>query len=411
MSKNLIVQKKICHFGLMTSFSTLNATYHTVNYMINKFSQEFVNFYIINTDHLILFNNEKHYYNFSNEVNTRPKNIILINPKNSHEFKNFMSGKKFVIINNFGRDFLSIRIHFLLKKMNVSQIQISNIGNIQMNQFLNYFYMLKFLNNFFFKKIFRKLIPLFSFFKIIPHVDIRFLSNLEIIESIQKNCVKNFFYKNNLFYAKKIVPVNSRVHDIFFSNNYKTSNEYIVHLDHYLNYSHETIIRGYLSEKKILKHVQKTEKCLINLSKNTKKKVVVCIHPLYPLEVFKKYYKDFKVVKFQTRFYICKAEVVTFWDSSSVVDAIFLKKKIISLYDEELSRNEFEHSKVYQKKLDLLKLNINYSDMFLDKNILEKLNSKILNYDNYIKKYHSLEKEVNGVDKIIRIIKENYFKL
>jgi hypothetical protein len=49
--------------------------------------------------------------------------------------------------------------------------------------------------------------------------------------------------------------------------------------------------------------------------------------------------------------------------------------------------------------------------MFLDKNILEKLNSKILNYDNYIKKYHSLEKEVNGVDKIIRIIKENYFKL
>ena len=401
--------KKSKYFGLMTSFLSLNATFHTLNYFINKASKEFDYFYIINVDYIVLFNKNNYEYNFSDEINNRPKNIILINPKNKSEFIGFMKNKDFLIINNFSRDFFSIKIHWLLNKLQVLQIQISNIGNVQGTRILDYSYILKAIKVIFCIDIFRKLIPILSFFKIISKIEIRFLSNLEILSSIKNNPIKKFFYDKKLFYAKEIIPINSRINDVFLDNNFKITNEFIVHIDHYLNYNHETLIRGHLSYDKIRTHVHKMEKCLLNLSLNLKKEVIVCIHPLYPLEEFQQYYKNFKILKYHTRHYICKAEVVTFWDSSSIVDAIFLKKRIISLHDQELSKNEITHSEIYKKKIDLIKLNINHPESFSDKMILNKLDLKIPNYKNYIDKYHCLEEGVNGTDKIIKIIKKKFF--
>ena len=49
--------------------------------------------------------------------------------------KNFiysLKKKKLVIINNFGKNFFSLKIYFLLKRLNIPQVYIENLGSIGM---------------------------------------------------------------------------------------------------------------------------------------------------------------------------------------------------------------------------------------------------------------------------------------
>ena len=69
------------------------------------------------------------------------------------------------------------------------------------------------------------------------------------------------------------------------------------------------------------------KKFLKKLSSTYNKEVKVCIHPQYNIKEHQKNLPDFEVIKFKTRDLIYKAFIVTFFDSSSVIDAILLKKK------------------------------------------------------------------------------------
>ena len=88
--------------------------------------------------------------------------------------------------------------------MKAKQIIISNVGQIQgtwsnLKDKYNLSYLLIIMNN----KLCPLLISFLSFLNLIPKIDIRFLSNKSLLESIKNSMIKNFCYTNNLFHTKK----------------------------------------------------------------------------------------------------------------------------------------------------------------------------------------------------------------
>ena len=73
---------------------------------------------------------------------------------------------------------------------------------------------------------------MFGYLCLVPRVEIRFISNSNILESINKNILKKLFYKFRLLNTKKIINVNSISYDQFEKNKRKNSEKYIVLLDH-----------------------------------------------------------------------------------------------------------------------------------------------------------------------------------
>ena len=66
----------------------------------------------------------------------------------------------------------------------------------------------------------------------------------------------------------------------------------------------------------------------------------MCIHPTDDLELKRKYFPDFEVVQHQTRENIFKAFMVLFFQSTAIVDAIILKKRIATIVSNTMDENQ-----------------------------------------------------------------------
>jgi len=397
-------KKELC---LLTSFESLNASYHQKKNLLEKISEEFEKLYIINQDNLRFFSKEKN-YEFSKEIYDRPKNIILFNPKNSSDFEDFHKDKFLVVINNFGKSFFHFKIHLLLNRKNIVQVQFKNIGNIQMDAHVSKRYVLLTLHYLILDRLFRKLTTFFSIIGIIKKIEISFISDSNILNGIKTKKFKNFLYKNKLLHTKEFCLVNSKYFDELEKIK-KISKKYIVHLDYYLNYNHETMLRGEFSEDICKKHHDLIYKFLNVLKKKLNKEVKICIHPSYPIEYFKKYYKDFEVLKYKTKDMISNAEVVTFFDSSSIIDAILLNKKIFSLSSKYMGKNERRHSLVYSKKLDIINIDLaNFKEEHFE-NLYQKSSEFNKKFEDFKKTYHHFDHTETGSSKIIKTIRSKFF--
>ena len=109
-------------------------------------------------------------------------NVEIFKPKNKSEFSNFMKDKNIVAINNFGRYFSEIPIHFLLAKHKIKLVQVSFVGNIQHDQ-MEYNDLYKAIIYFINKNISYKLITLLSNFSLVPKIDIRFTSIKRLVNN------------------------------------------------------------------------------------------------------------------------------------------------------------------------------------------------------------------------------------
>ena len=134
--------------AFLTIFYNLNGTLDIRKDYFNYLSKNFKKIYIINTDRLIYFpkfflgetkKNEKIYHKI-------PSNIYLINPRNQTEFIEFAGKNNLLIINNFGKSFFNLKIHFLIKKLNLKQIHVDNLGGIGMPAYIELTKPLRFLN-------------------------------------------------------------------------------------------------------------------------------------------------------------------------------------------------------------------------------------------------------------------------
>ncbi len=157
------------------------------NLLINKISEKFEKVYMINVEKLKFFSKRKIKLNYQLNENLKfPSNIKFFNPTSPKDFDYFMVGKELIGINSFGRSFNELKIYFLLSRHKIKQVQTSNVGNIQTN--------LKILKGFFWKGILfkfkhdysHKLTVLLSNFGLVPKMEIRFITNTDIIEYKKK---------------------------------------------------------------------------------------------------------------------------------------------------------------------------------------------------------------------------------
>ena len=387
----------------ITDYANIKSIIHNSKDILNELNRNFINFVIVNSENLKFFS-KKHRY----DINLFPDNFKYFNPNSITEFKKFCKNKEIIAINHFGRDYGTLGVHYTLKSLGIRQIMISKIGNIQMNDLRDWKYFFFSIKSYFKRVFFKKFIHFLILIKFLQQIELRFLSNNLIFHDIKSSYLKNFLYKNNFFYTKELIPINSRTYDFFLENKKKISEDYIVHLDASLNYKEETDLRGYLDKTVLEKHYFFLTRFLTKLSRVYKKKIIVCIHPSYNLVEHKFFLKKFKVFQFMTRDYICRSFLVTNFNSSAVCDAVFLKKKIIGLTSNQMTKNEIIHSKVMSARIGYLNLNLEDDYNFDCHNLLINMKNKISSYDNYINNFHLADKNYSGNKKIVEIIKNRF---
>lgn len=411
------MNKKINSIGFIycaQDLDTLNRIFSNDQFYINSFSKHFKKIYILNLTNLYLFrkkinNTEKIFKKYKFR-----KNIIFINPNNLEELNQFFKKKNFHAILNMKRTISELFIYFHLKRMKIKFFQISNIGNVQTankpdskNFLKGYFFI-------FWHKFNHKLFIFLNKFGITPQIEIRFLSNSIWIKSAKNfSSTKNFFFKMLKFtYAKELMLINSTAYDLFKENKLKVSKKYIVLLDDPFDDPQYLAIRGYTDKKKLKLHYKNLINKLETISNYYKKKIIVCIHPNDNLKTKKKIYPNFIVKQFETKKYIYQSELVLFFESSAIIDAIILKKKIMTINSKAMDENQFSHNLHYVKEIKIPMLDIDQKHNFKKENEPPfKFDKKKieLTYNRYIKKYIAPDNlNIPGHQKFAKIIKDRY---
>jgi hypothetical protein len=404
------------YLALIFSDVSLNKLLTVNSFLINQLCENFEKIYFINMYKLKIFTNWPFYEKeFSYEVDNRlkvPNNIEIFIPKTTKDFKDFMIGKELIAINKIGRMLSDLKINFLLGRHPIKQVQIHNVGFHNTSN--------KFLNNSFWKNLTfklnkyygHKLYVLLSNFGLVPKIQIRFTSSTENIDFTNKSFVKKILFYLKLFYVKELVLINSRSFDIFKKNKLETSEHKIVVMDYPLG--DNSVNQGYkdefVNEATAVKHYYYLNKLVNNLSNMYNKEAVVCLHPGDNLKFKKKYFPNLEVVQYQTPENVHKAFLVLFIDSSAIVEAIFHKKRILNIISNYLRENTINHASMWVKQAGLLSINIE-DEIKIDKNkLLSKLDDAKKNYPNYIKSYLAPDGNNIGCEKIIKTLKERFFK-
>ena len=187
------------------------------------------------------------------------------------------------------------------------------------------------------------------------------------------------------------------------------SEEKIVFLDEAFDHGDRIIREGRPDEKLRLEYYNQLKQFLLKLSDIFNKKVTICLHPSTDLDMYKKYFGTFEICKFQTTENIRQAFIVVFHCSTAIYEAIFLKKKIISLKSNRLGEYITNLTIHHQKLLGLFSYSLDEKKE-LNKNLLQDELEKITeNYDHYIKGEMMNENSTLGEDKVIDTVKKEYF--
>ena len=382
---------------------------------INNIASCFEEIYILNLNNFNWFTKKKHGFEKIFRDFSFNKKIKFYNPKNSVELDSFFKDKDFHGIISLGKTVNELPIHLLLKKHNVKFFQISNIGNKNIGEFPSKKSFLKGYFNIIWRVFMHKLFIILKVFGVIPKIEIRFTSN-KIWTNLSKkkqsiyNKIIRFF---NISYAKKVIIVNSGAYDLFYKNKFIKNEKYIILLDEMFN--NEQYLRlGTYTDKKIIKiHYENLIKKLKIISKYYKKKVIICIHPSDNLKEKKNIFSDFIVKQYQTKKYIYQSKLILFFESSAIIDAIILKKKIMTILSNALDKNQTNHNMHYVNEIDIPFLNVD-EDLTFDKDTINKYkyDKKKINksYNSYINKYIAPDNSnIQGYVKISNIIKKNFF--
>ena len=394
---------------------TLKMVFSNNHFLYNYLFKSFRNVYIVDVNNLI-FLKKKNNLDVKILKNFFPNlDIKFLSSNNFIQFHRFLRNKKIVGIKTFGTSYGELIINIFLKFYDVRLLQINNVGNRNFAHDLSN-HKIKVLKNFLIKKLSHKLTVFLSMIGLVRKIEIRFISNFLYLKFNKTHTVNKVASLFKLPYVKKLIPINSRAHDIFLNNKLEIKNDYITVLDEQLNEPQWAKWRNLIKKKDITLHYKKFNSYLKKLSIVLKKKVIICIHPNDNLEEKKRLFKNFKVLKYKTREYIYKSYLVVFFESSAIVDAILLNKNITTIQSKIMDKNQIQSGLDYVDQLNVSISNIdnienlNLTKKFLIKNKIIKNPKEIKkNYKNYIKTFISTDvKNITGVEKIKKIIKQNY---
>jgi len=394
------------HFKLI-----LSNNYFTYNYLFKSFK----NIFIVDVNNLRFLHKKNNLESKILQDSFPDLNLKFFSLNKFIHFHKFLKNKKIVGIKSFGTSYSELFLNIFLKFYDVRLLQINNVGNENYTYGLSQ-HKIKILKNFLIKKLSHKLTVVLSMIGLVRKIDIRFISNSHYIRYNKINTVNKVASIFNLPYVKKLVPINSRAHDIFLNEKLEIKNDYITVLDEQLNEPQWAKFRNIIKKEDITLHYKKFNIYLKKLSKVLKKKVIICIHPNDNLIEKKKFFKDFDVKKYKTREYIYKSFLVVFFESSAIIDAVLLNKNITTIQSKIMDENQIASGLHYVRELhvpistiDNIE-NLNLTKGFLIKNKIIKTTKEIKrDYKNYIKCYICTDKKnVLGVKKIKKIIKQKY---
>jgi len=247
---------------------------------------------------------------------------------------------------------------------------------------------------------------LLSNLKIVPKIEIRFFTNSEIIKHTRKKNIFNYF---KLSLVKETIPINSRTFDFIKENKNEITENQIVLLDEMLNTPQWSNLRKPIDNEKINNHYSRLTKLLKNLSETYNKKIVICIHPKDDINIKKKYFQGFDVVQHKTRENIFKSFLVLFFESSAIMDAFMLNKKVATIFSKIMDQNQIDFGMNYCNEAGVIAIDIDKNLNFEKNDFLQQLEKAKKNYSNYINKYIAPDDDNLGYKKIIKILNERFF--
>ena len=408
---NKIIKKKEILFLL--SFPTIPAYSSQNKLFINEICNNFKHVYFVNSDNLVERTKVKKYNN-KNFLNL-PKKVKFFNPIDYNSLDLFLKNKSPLVIYPSDRTFKHYSLLFYLKKRNVTQVEIGNIGNIQAGLGdYQFSHILHFIKRFFIKIIFQKIAVILSALGIFQKIDIKFLSNRALYNFFIKR--KKKFFKLPSFY-KEFVLVKSKQFDYFNKIKKKLTEDIILLLDIDVDWPEVRFTlppevkdsTGKIAQNLVDEHYKKLNQFLEKLSKIFKKKIIISIHPGYNLKnTIRRFNGKYPVIKYRTEKLIQKSFLVLDFGSSAIINAVFLKKKIISLRSELFKEKKYLGD-INSKALNLKVINI-YKKIKINKGpLIKDLKSRFKYYDKYLKKYAASEQKISGNKKIIKVIKSRYF--
>jgi len=377
-------------------FSSLEHFYTTTYFQaLKNLSKKFSKIYFINSSNLIPSIQKKIKKNYKIK-----SGFIYFDPKNFSEFNKFISKLNPVIINAFSRTFSCFPLLFFLRIKKIPQIVIANFGNLQKKSMIFKDINLKFIIYYFFNVLPKKISTILAILGILSKVEYRYTSYKQYYINFKK---KNKFYRFFSYY-KEIIFVRSNVYESIY--NCRLDNKYILLLDMYPHYFQ---LRKHvkISKKKVDIHYKRLNLLLNYLKKIFSKKVVVSIHSSYPINFHKKKFPNFDVIKYKTNELISKSFVVVFFNSSAIIHAIRLKKKIVIL-ESEIFKGKVYNSFFYKKALNAKSIILKNEYKFKKKWLLSELSKRIKFYERYSKEYLGSEFDLPGSDQIYRHIEKNF---
>jgi hypothetical protein len=360
--------------------------------------------------------NEIHFLDVSNllkssvyvNVNEIGENITLDQPKTNYQLKNSLKKKNYIYMYCIDTSPKYLFINFLLARSKVKKFILSNIGYNPDN--FNYFQ-----RNIFEKlKIFIKL-RLFYFvtrflviFNLSPKIDFFFESSNFVINSIKKANslkIKKKIPFLNFSYYLNLIKVNSKHYDNVFYSAFDVEEKNIIYVDGNYNHADRILRDGPASIEDQRNFFQNTNKNLNRLKDLYKKDVIICLHPSTDEEDAKKNFdKKFKIVKYQTEKFVSSAFIVVFHESSSIIQAILLKKKIIAFAGDCLGSYVRNRINLYSEILRIKKYELDNFDIE-EKNkeaFISELETITDNYNSYVTDNIVFNKGTSGIKQVIK---------
>lgn len=274
-----------------------------------------------------------------NDIDSKNTSFYTINYKNitydvirvkSIRSLYVLLSKKCIVISMFSEKIVDWWVHLLIRYCNVPLIYINNLGhniNISFKIRGNASILSSIVSVY--KSISGKLkrvIPDRLFYLLIVINVFRSIDVLYISNALRSHAV-NIKYRGK---HKETVLVNSSFYDISIVNDFAITDEYIVFIDGLLPYNGDQILAGYTP---IDRHIyyDRLDYIFSYLENKTNKEVVVCLHPKYDEKKCLEDYRGRKAVKDQTQFYVARASLVLFHDTSAIISAFVYKKDVIHL--------------------------------------------------------------------------------
>tara|TARA_B110000444_G_scaffold261130_1_gene311281 strand:+ start:307 stop:1557 length:1251 start_codon:yes stop_codon:yes gene_type:complete len=411
--------KTLCIINLSNNLIRFSVTNKR---LINSLSKEFDRIYILNLNNLRFFK-KKQKFSITKNKKFLPKNFKLLNINSTKEFIKFSKNKKLVVmINSLSRSIYDFKIFYLLKKVNAKLIMLSNLSMIGSKTFLE----MEFKNIFkgykhIIQKGFYYVWRLMTVINIFPKIHLLLESNSISINVFKNGFSRKFekifpFFKVSLY--RKIIRINSVPFDLFYDNKKnkkKLFNKHILYIDSPVDHFDRTSREGPVRLSEIKNFHNNLFLFLNKISNKFNKKIIISLHP-DKLKLFKKESGIFKknkrilISKKKTIDLINESEIVIFAFSSAILNAVILKKKILSIRSKFFGTHLLKINKRYINQFKFPYFNIDEKNINLSKSeIFLKFKNSINTYDNYIKKKLINDYSQSSYMQIPKLIKKNLF--